>query len=56
MNDIQDLVGKFSGINVVAMSVIGDKGNVQGANVGYQRKSLQEMVLLKPLAIMAPGN
>lgn len=45
MHDIHDLEREFSGVDVVAVGVVGDVGDVEGANVRYMRETLQEIML-----------
>jgi len=46
MNDIDNLKSQLPGINVVPMSVVGNMGNIERANVWNLWQSLEEVVLL----------
>lgn len=45
MDNVQDLEGKFARVEVVAVDVVGDVGDVEAANVGDEGQALEEVVL-----------
>jgi hypothetical protein len=45
VNDIEDLVSEFAGINVGAVGVVGDEGYVEGTDVWNVGEALEEVVL-----------
>jgi hypothetical protein len=45
MYNVKDLVSQLTRINVTSMCVVGYKGNVKRADVGYIREALKEVVL-----------
>lgn len=46
MHNVENLVGELTRIDVAAVGMVGNEGDVQGADVGDVRKTLEEMVLL----------
>ena len=46
MHDVEDLVGEFAWVDIVAVRVVGDEGDVEGADVGDEGEALEEVVLL----------
>jgi hypothetical protein len=46
VHDVEDLVGEFARVNVVAVRVVGDEGDVERADVGNEWQALEEVVLL----------
>jgi hypothetical protein len=46
MDDVEDLVRQFSRIDIASVCMIGNIGNVEGADVGYIWEALKEVVLL----------
>jgi hypothetical protein len=47
MDDVEDLVRQFSRIDIASVRMIGNVGDVEGADVGYIWEALKEVVLLK---------
>ena len=45
VHDVEDLVGEFARVDVVAVRVVGDEGNVERADVWDERQALEEVVL-----------
>ena len=45
MHDVEDLVGEFARVDVVAVRVVGDEGDVERADVWNEREALEEVVL-----------
>jgi hypothetical protein len=45
VHDIEDLVGELAWVNVAAMCVVRDEGNVKRANVRDIRKTLEKVML-----------
>lgn len=46
VHDVEDLVGEFARVDVVAVRVVGDEGYVERADVGNEWQALEEVVLL----------
>lgn len=46
MHDVEDLVGEFAWVDVVAVRVVGDEGDVERADVWDEWQALEEVVLL----------
>ena len=45
VHDVEDLVGEFARVDVVAVRVVGDEGDVERADVWNEREALEEVVL-----------
>lgn len=51
MYNVKDLVRELARVDVVAMCVVGDEGDIQGADVWNQREALEEVMLLTMVSI-----
>jgi hypothetical protein len=45
MHDVEDLVGKFARIDVATMRMVGNKGNIERADMRDEREPLEEVML-----------
>ena len=45
VHDVEDLVGEFARVDVVAVRVVGDERDVERADVWNEREALEEVVL-----------
>lgn len=46
MYNVQNLVCEFAWVDVVTMRMVSDKGDVERADVGDERESLEEVMLV----------
>lgn len=46
VHDVEDLVGEFAWVDVVAVRVVGDKGYIERADVWDEWQALEKVVLL----------
>lgn len=47
MHNVEDLVGEFPGVDVVAVGMVSNKGDVERTDVWDEGQALKEMVLLR---------
>jgi uncharacterized Fe-S cluster-containing protein len=45
VHNVEDLVSEFTWVDVTAMCVVGNEGNVKGADMRNVRETLEEVVL-----------
>ena len=45
MHNVEDLVSEFARINIATMRMVGDEGDVEGADVRDEREPLEEVML-----------